>query len=102
MKKRTITLARQLRKPWKSLKTLGATNSRIRDTVLANERTFLSYVRTSLAVTVAGASLIQFFKVSALRLIGISMLPVGFTILVVGFGRYLVMREQLRRELDVK
>ena len=68
-------------------------------TQMANERTLLSFVRTSLTVTVAGASLMQFFQLPVLRWIGMSMLPGGVAVLIVGLVRYNRVRTRLTKEL---
>ena len=53
-------------------------------TVLANERTFLSYVNTALALVVAGVSLIKFFTTGILSTVGALLIFGG--VLVFGIG----------------
>ncbi|KAL5520047.1 hypothetical protein ACEPAG_1707 [Sanghuangporus baumii] len=67
---------------------------------LASERTFLAYVRTSLALASAGVALVQLFSVASksgksnetlfrfARPLGATLVIVGITILLIGFSRY--------------
>ena len=63
---------------------------------MANERTLLAYVRTTLALLACGASLIQFFTHPWMRLAGWVFIPVGLLTAVVGTSRYFKMRRSLR------
>lgn len=65
-------------------------------TVLANERTFLAYIRTSLTVLIAGLTLVQFFDMSVMRIIGVSLLPFSAIVFIIGLIRYLRVRRMLR------
>ncbi|MBN2096372.1 DUF202 domain-containing protein [Candidatus Peregrinibacteria bacterium] len=61
-------------------------------TLLANDRTWLAYIRTALTFFVAGVSFIQFFKSQLLIVIGWTFVPVGIVFLVLGFWKYLKVR----------
>jgi len=73
---------------------------------LASERTFLAYVRTSLAIASAGVALVQLFTVSGgdhghrniqvyARPIGASTVCMGLTVLVIGIMRYFSIQNAL-------
>lgn len=64
-------------------------------TIVANERTFLGYIRTTLALLAAGGSLLHFVSelwatIAAMCLIGISV-----PMFVIGLRHYLVRRSTL-------
>lgn len=56
-------------------------------THLANERTFLAYIRTSLTAFIAGISLIKFFDAWEVKAIGWFFLLLAFVVFVRGFFR---------------
>ena len=64
-------------------------------TVLANERTLLAYVRTTLTMLIGGASFIQFFDSPAVRLLGWLFASAAAAVLAVGFIRYWQTRRSL-------
>lgn len=64
-------------------------------TTLANERTFLAYVRTALTLFVAGVSLIQFFDIHNVRIAGLVMIPLGFVVLAVGWFKYKKIKRRI-------
>ena len=61
-------------------------------TVLANERTFLAYIRTALTLFIAGVSFIQFFDSVAIEIVGWIFVPVGIATFIMGFTRYKKMK----------
>lgn len=66
-------------------------------TDLANERTLLAYLRTSLMVFGTGATLIKFFADSEWLLrTGWSLIAAGLFVGVFGVIRFMVMRKRLR------
>jgi putative membrane protein len=67
-------------------------------TILANERTFLAYIRTSIMLAVSGVTLIKFFE-SELHfyILGISLLPAAFAIVGFGFIRYRAMCKRITK-----
>ena len=66
-------------------------------TKLSNERTLLAFVRTFLAFIVAGVSLIQFFQVKLIIILGYALVVAGFIILIIGAIRFRKVRYQLNQ-----
>ncbi len=66
-------------------------------TILANESTFLAYIRTSLAVTAAGATLIHFFTEFYIQVIGFSLIVLGILIFLWGYRRFKNMEKDIKR-----
>ncbi len=64
-------------------------------TMLANESTFLAYVRTGLAVSAAGATLVHFSVSSFYDLVGGASIFFGFLIFLVGIHRYNRMKKAI-------
>ena len=69
-------------------------------TILANERTVLSYIRTSLALFVAGITFIRFFDNLLIELVGWVFLPIGLVNLIIGIFRYRATGQHIN-ELDL-
>lgn len=67
----------------------------IHRTLLANERTFLAYIRTALALFIAGASLIRFFDDPLAHIAGIALIPFGLILFVIGTVRYHYMKREI-------
>ncbi|GMR24499.1 MAG: hypothetical protein BMS9Abin37_3051 [Acidobacteriota bacterium] len=65
-------------------------------TDLANERTFLAYIRTALAVFAAGVTFVHFFDSIWLEILGWAIVPIGVAILVTGVVRYERMKKLIR------
>jgi putative membrane protein len=57
-------------------------------TILANESTFLAYIRTSLAIIAGGATLIHFFEEILSQYIGWMLVAFGLVILIMGYKRF--------------
>ncbi len=57
-------------------------------TILANDRTWLGNIRTSLAIFVTGVSFMKFFDHQVLQIIGIIFIPIGVLNVVHGFWKY--------------
>ena len=57
-------------------------------TILANQNTFLAYLRTALTLFVAGVTFIRFFDFKLVEIIGWIFIPVGVITFVVGLVRY--------------
>ena len=57
-------------------------------TILANKRTWMGNVRTSLTFFIAGVSFIQFFGSTAIQIIGWVFVPIGILNLIYGFFKY--------------
>ena len=64
-------------------------------TVLANERTLMSFIRTAVALAAAGASLIHFFDSVATTFGGIILILLAAATLFWGSQRYLHYRRHL-------
>ena len=61
-------------------------------TILANERTFLAYIRTAIMLAVSGVTVIKLFADELYFLIsGIILLPVAVAAVVFGLIRYRAM-----------
>ncbi|MEW5923294.1 MAG: DUF202 domain-containing protein [Candidatus Zixiibacteriota bacterium] len=69
-------------------------------TILANERTVLAYIRTSLTLFVAGITFIRFFDNLIVEIIGWVFLPIGIINLVIGIYRYRATQRHIN-ELDL-
>lgn len=65
-------------------------------TVLANERTFLAYIRTALTLFVSGATFVRFFDTLVLDIIGWIFIPAGILTFVIGTLHYGKMKGMLR------
>lgn len=57
-------------------------------TTLANERTFLAYLRTALTLFVAGITFIRFFGILILSVLGYIFIVVSVVLVVIGTARY--------------
>lgn len=64
-------------------------------TILANERTFLSYMRTSLTIFVVGISFIELLDSPIIEIIGVIFLPIALSIFILGVKIYLKIRKEL-------
>lgn len=65
-------------------------------TVLSNESTFLAYIRTSLAVVAAGATLVHFFVEFYIQMVGGILVVIGIVILLLGYRRYRLMDKSIK------
>ena len=67
-------------------------------TVLANERTFLAYIRTAIMVAVSGVTLIKLFENEFFFLVlGIALISVAFAVVGFGFVRYRTMCKRITK-----
>lgn len=66
-------------------------------TALANERTFLAYVRTALALFAAGVTLVHFFDSVWLDIVGWAFVPIGAGTMLIGAVRYRRMKARITR-----
>jgi putative membrane protein len=64
-------------------------------TLVANERTLLGYIRTTLALLAGGASLLHFFEGSLTTVSGIALLASSVPVFVLGVRHYIVRRRTL-------
>ena len=65
-------------------------------TVLANQNTFLAYLRTALTLFVAGLTFVRFFDYSIVVIIGWIFIPFGIVTFAVGLLRYNRLRKVLK------
>jgi len=66
-------------------------------THLANERTLLAYIRTSLAFMAGGLGMIHFFPAPFLHLFGWILLGIGVVVLGVGVIRFLIVMRRISK-----
>lgn len=64
-------------------------------TALANERTFLAYMRTALTLFVAGVTFIKFFEIDLVVKTGGLFVFSGIGVFFVGLVRFLSMRKHI-------
>ena len=69
-------------------------------TKLANERTLLAYVRTSMALIVAGFSMIEFFTSDVYKLVGLAFVPLGVVAGAYGFRRFLKKKQAIHLDQE--
>jgi putative membrane protein len=72
--------------------------------LLANERTFLSYVRTALALQVAGLGILQFLthgRAGVREVFGLTMVVVGSWLGVIGYRRFRRNERTIRSGADM-
>lgn len=69
-------------------------------TILANERTFLSYIRTALALFAAGVFSIKFFDSILIEVIGWVFVFSGIITLTIGIQRYRKMKKIIGLEIN--
>ena len=72
-------------------------NLAIERTQFANERTFLSYIRTSMGFVLAGFSLIQFFKGQMFEWVGGLLIPVGIIMSIIGMWKFITKRTEIEK-----
>lgn len=65
-------------------------------TVLANERTFMAYIRTSLALAAGGASLIHFFDPLVIKAGGVLLIALAILVLGWGIQRFIYYQRSLK------
>jgi putative membrane protein len=65
-------------------------------TLLANERTVLAYLRGSLTMVITGITFVHFVEQGTLRLVGLSLVPLGVITGIFGSVRYRIMDRRIR------
>jgi putative membrane protein len=65
-------------------------------TVMANERTLLSFIKTSIGLLASGLALIKFFEYPLITVIGWVMIPTSVFFLLWGIKRYRYVNKLLR------
>lgn len=66
-------------------------------TKLANERTLLSYIRTSLYLVLGGIAFLGMKDLEEIRNLGFLSLAISAVLLVIGIVRYLQLKRHLKR-----
>ena len=69
-------------------------------TELANRRTLLSYLNTSIALFVSGAGLLKLSGSLWLEWIGILLMPVSMVVAAIGVIDYAVLRRSIENERE--
>lgn len=72
-------------------------------TLLANERTFLTYLRSGVALIIAGITFIHFTWSSWLEILGFLCVPAGIIIMIVATIRYHSLKANvsvIRKQLE--
>lgn len=64
-------------------------------TLLANERTLLAYLRSGVALMLAGVSLFHFSEAKWFQIIGLSCVPAGVIVMLIGALRYRQMNNRI-------
>jgi putative membrane protein len=64
-------------------------------TILANERTLLSYVRLSITLIIAGISIVHFAMEKWFETVGFLCVPIGIGAGIYGWVRYRKMAEEI-------
>jgi len=65
-------------------------------TLLANERTLLSYLRGGIALMLAGGTFIHFAETGWYTALGVLCLPAGLAVILVGAHRFRTMHRAIR------
>jgi len=65
----------------------------------SNERTLLSYIRTSASVLVLAVALLRFFESKTIIYLGWASLAAGSFIMIVGLQRYLQERKRINKHI---
>ncbi len=66
-------------------------------TIMTNETSFMSYVRTALTLIATGAAMIKFFSEPTLQALGWAFIVVGGWLAIHGYQRYRQVDEILHR-----
>lgn len=64
-------------------------------TLLANERTFMAYLRSALTLFIAGVTFVHFFEYGMLFYLGIAFLPLSAAVAAFGMLRYRKMNKAI-------
>jgi putative membrane protein len=66
-------------------------------TLLANERTLLSYLRSAVALFIAGGTIIHFSTEGWFWVLGLACIPIGIITGIIGVARYRSMNQSIAR-----
>ncbi len=65
-------------------------------TILANERTMISYLRGAITLVISGITVLHFVQAGILLYVGILIIPIGVIVGIFGTVRYRKMDQRLR------
>lgn len=65
-------------------------------TSMANERTFLSYIRTSLTLIVPGLTGVEFATSPSMKVVAALFVPLGVVVFFIGSARFYKKRKRTR------
>ncbi len=65
-------------------------------TILANERTMISYLRGAITLVISGITVLHFVQAGILFYVGIMIIPIGIIVGIFGTVRYRKMDQRLR------
>lgn len=68
-------------------------------TTMANERTFLAYIRTSMTLLVPGVTGFQLANTLLLKTVSFLFVPLGIIVFIIGLIRF-IKKRRLRRMLN--
>lgn len=69
-------------------------------TELANERTLLSYIRTTLGFFIVGIPAVWWMEGASVQALGVASLVAGVIFLIVGIWRYFTIKAEINRQPD--
>ncbi|WP_046314205.1 DUF202 domain-containing protein [Pontibacter korlensis] len=70
-------------------------------TKLANERTFLAYMRTAMAMVLAGLTFIKVFEEDPFYIgVGIAFIPVGMAVAAFGYYRFARKKREVSQHTE--
>ncbi|QCK15306.1 DUF202 domain-containing protein [Mangrovivirga cuniculi] len=69
-------------------------------TTLANERTFFSYIRTGLYLTIAGVGIMELENLETLKWLAFVLFVISAFLISFGFIRYNIVQKKLNRFYD--
>ena len=67
-------------------------------TALANRRTLLSYLNTSIALLVSGAGLLRLSGSNWLEMVGMALMPISVVVAMVGVFDFVILRRSIEAE----
>ena len=71
----------------------------IERTIMANERTFLAYIRTSMTLLVPGVTGFQLANTILLKIVSFMFVPLGILVFIIGVIRFYKKRKATRRSI---
>ena len=90
MSKKLNSLAKDIKKRPSDMLSFGRTK-------MANERTLLSFINTSIGLLASGIGFIKFLEHPVLSAIGWMLIPLSFLFLIWGIKRYRFVNKLLRK-----